>query len=946
MKASRPLAGIHPFWFWNGEMNDEEVREQVRAMASQGIDGFFIHPRQGLSVPYLSRAFFDRVAAAIDEAERRGLAVHLYDEYPYPSGIAGGWVTEGTPEHMATSLVHERREVEGGAIALELPRGRVLSCVAFPVRGTPDWGAARDLLPDVGMRLADDSFYEGGLTAYNQKRYFASRPVPVLRAALPPGRWLISVSVQALVTRFKYWGYYVDVLSPEAVEEFITRTHESYAARFADRFGRSVFSIFTDETEPQWSSRLPPFFRQEWGYDLREALPALALAEHPDHRRVLRDFADARYRLFCSVFEQRVGGWCRDHGILYAGEKPSFTLSQLKYMDIPGCDPGHTKAGALPDLLLARIRRNAKAVASAAFFYRKPSSLCECFHSLGWSGTLLDARLIAEALLLLGIRMLVPHGFFYTTHGLAKHDAPPTFFFQMPYWFLMNHLTARVAAIQERLEGTEVAPSLLVYDPSAGLPLREEQEQYSRLLYALMGRRIDFLIVDREILSQSVLPPAMATLPLIVPPMDCPERDLESVLAAHTARGGTVLRIERGDDALPALPVESHLRLRATGATDRLWMVTRRNREGRRLWLFLNTSDAALSLDFEPDRRLEEVALGEPGLARLRGNQRKVLPFESFMLAEAAGAAAERAAPAEAEIAVPQRVAFDIHSDNVLRIDRWELSLADAPDFRRIVASRPIVNQLAEGQFPIRPGIETHFGWTPELSIAAMHACYRGRFDCAYAGAVRLVMEPGSLRGDWRIRINDGAPLAAADFSPSNSHVRGSLECDVTAMLLPGANTLEVTIGVSRGDDGLVNPLYLAGRFGVFEGPSPDILRIADLPREGSFEDYQDNGLPFFSGTLEYRFASRLRLPQGDACRLELLAPRPFQEAAEISLNDGPRHPLPWMPYQAIAPAAEMRDGDNQVRLFVHTTLIRSFEGEYFDIPRHACRPCLEPIDR
>ncbi len=943
----RSLSGLHPFWFWNGEMDEEEVRSQVGEMAAQGIDGFFIHPRQGLSVPYLSETFFDRVAAAIDEAERRGLAVHLYDEYPYPSGIAGGWVTEGSPEHMATSLVHARHEVAGGEVRIELPRGRPLSCVAFPLRGTPDWSAGRDLIADVGMTIADDSFYEGGLTPYNQKRYFASRPVPVLRAVLPEGRWLLSVSVQALVTRFKYWGYAPDVLSPAAVEEFIARTHDRYAARFAERFGASVFSIFTDETEPQWSSRLPAFFRRECGYELRDALPALALAEHPDHRRVLRDFAHARYRLFCRVFEKRIAAWCRDHGLLYAGEKPAFTLSQLRYMDIPGCDPGHTKAGALPDLLLGRIRRNAKAVASAAFFYRKPSSLCECFHSLGWSATLLDARVIAEALLLLGIRMLVPHGFFYTTHGLAKHDAPPTFFFQMPFWFLMKHLSARLAAIQECLENTEVAPSVLVYDPSAGLPTAEEQELYSRALYALMARHIDFLIVDREILSEGLLPPSMRKLPLIVPPMDCPERDLESVLAAYAAGGGTVARIEAGRGALPALPVSPHLRFRAAEPTERLWMVTRERAQGGRLWFFLNTCDAEMNLELDADCALEEVPLGEPGLTRLRGSRRKVLPFESFVLVEAPAAdATAPPPPAETEIAAPPRLAFRIHNDNLLRIDRWQLSLADAPDVIRTVASRPIVNQIAEGRFAIRPRIETHFGWMPEMSLAATTARYRGIFECAHAGAVRLVMEPGSLRGNWKIRVNGGTSLGPADFSPAGSHVRGSLECDITAMLRRGANSLEVAIGVSRADDGLVNPLYLAGRFGVFAGSSADIPRIAELPSEGSFEGYAENGLPYFSGTLEYRFAARLARPAGDSCRLRLTLPRPFHEAAEISLNDAPRHPLPWMPYEAIVPAAEVREGPNEVRLFVHTSLIRSFEGEWFDIERHARRPALESEGR
>ncbi len=80
--------GFYPFWFWNGDMTEPEIRWQIAQMADKGIRGFFIHPRQGLRQPYLSDAFFRRVRVAIEAAESHGLVVHLYDEYPYPSGIA------------------------------------------------------------------------------------------------------------------------------------------------------------------------------------------------------------------------------------------------------------------------------------------------------------------------------------------------------------------------------------------------------------------------------------------------------------------------------------------------------------------------------------------------------------------------------------------------------------------------------------------------------------------------------------------------------------------------------------------------------------------------------------------------------------------------------------------------------------------------------------------
>ena len=50
-------AGYYPFWFWNGDLQVEEIRRQVAEMAAQGMRGFYIHPRQGLQRPYLSDAF-------------------------------------------------------------------------------------------------------------------------------------------------------------------------------------------------------------------------------------------------------------------------------------------------------------------------------------------------------------------------------------------------------------------------------------------------------------------------------------------------------------------------------------------------------------------------------------------------------------------------------------------------------------------------------------------------------------------------------------------------------------------------------------------------------------------------------------------------------------------------------------------------------------------------
>ena len=77
--AARPC-GYYPFWFWNGELCEDEIRWQVAQMAAQGIRGFYIHPRQGLRQPYLSDAFFHMVQVALDAARESGLNVELEDQ--------------------------------------------------------------------------------------------------------------------------------------------------------------------------------------------------------------------------------------------------------------------------------------------------------------------------------------------------------------------------------------------------------------------------------------------------------------------------------------------------------------------------------------------------------------------------------------------------------------------------------------------------------------------------------------------------------------------------------------------------------------------------------------------------------------------------------------------------------------------------------------------------
>ena len=376
------------------------------------------------------------------------------------------------------------------------------------------------------------------------------------------------------VSQHKYWGNFPDVTNPLAVRRFMELTHEGYRRRLGPRLA-GIASIFVDEVEPRPSGSVIAELERRHGGHVADMLLAFAAPSHPSHLRALREMQEVCLQLFEKSFEAPVAAWCRRQGVRYSGEKPSLRLSQLAWMDIPGCEPGHTKAGApRSDLLQAEIRGNAKATASAAYFYAKEGSLCECYHSLGWGATLQDAKLIAESLLLLGTRWLVPHAFFYSINGLRKHDAPPSFF-HMPYWGVFGELSRRVSAISAKLDGTWLDASIGVVEPAGGLPDADQLACYEQLQHALLGAHLDFLTVDHPILAAGRLVDGSVALrdvhltSLLVPPMRDPEPALDEWLSRFEDVGGCVIRVGRPgdiDDAIgprrarcpPPLSVTAH----------------------------------------------------------------------------------------------------------------------------------------------------------------------------------------------------------------------------------------------------------------------------------------------------------------------------------------------------------------------------------------------------
>jgi hypothetical protein len=581
---NHPPAGyrIVPFWFWNGQLDASELVRQVEEMADKGVGGFFICARQGLEIPYLSKAWFERVEVVVEAAAAHGLSVWLYDEYPYPSGVAGGEVTLQHPDAKHTLLKVQEHTVKGPqAVRLELPWARVLTAKAVPIAegGRLLWAEAVDLRDHIGSWQAENIFQKTGLTAYNQKRFFTYRPTKVLSWSAPHGNWHITALLEEEVSDFKYYGTFVDPCHEGAVETFIQLTHQRYADAVGEHFGGTIKGFFTDEIDflgaLPWSPQLEPFFREHWGYSLIEQLPELLYAGSPKAARVRYNYFQALHLLLRETYHRRVRAWCDAHGLTYVAEVPAARMATVRYSGVPGGDAAHEKVGRslqwLLDEYALSLRNNPKMVSSLARQLGTTRALIECFHSVGWSMTLQDAKWMLDRLAALGINLFNFHAFFYTLDGLAKYDAPPSQFFQNPYWPHFRQLADYAARLGYALSQGVAVVRIAMLDPVSSLwthlgnPFhafryggRDEAEarrleqlkgDWAYLGKTLLTHHLDFDHLDPELLSEAEvqgehlkLGDASYTV-LILPPMTNLEAAAWSKVRQFLQAGGTVIAL-------------------------------------------------------------------------------------------------------------------------------------------------------------------------------------------------------------------------------------------------------------------------------------------------------------------------------------------------------------------------------------------------------------------
>lgn len=81
-----------PLWAWNSKLDVNENKRQIKLMEQQGLGGYVMHARSGLSTEYMSEEWFDNIAVGIETAKSNGMKAWVYDENGWPSGFGSGYV--------------------------------------------------------------------------------------------------------------------------------------------------------------------------------------------------------------------------------------------------------------------------------------------------------------------------------------------------------------------------------------------------------------------------------------------------------------------------------------------------------------------------------------------------------------------------------------------------------------------------------------------------------------------------------------------------------------------------------------------------------------------------------------------------------------------------------------------------------------------------------------
>ena len=448
-----------PFWSWNDELEVDELVKQIDWMYENGIGGFFMHARGGLTTPYLGEKWFKCVEACQKRAKELNMEAYAYDENGWPSGFAGGKLLED-----------------------EYNRDMYVTYQYGPYDPK-----------------ADASFEVGEKAIKKVNK----------------GDNVINIYLKTSAST-------ADVCNEEVVKKFIDLTHEQYKKHDIYGNLRGFFTDEPQYYRwgTPFTRVLPKYFKEHYQEDVFERI-ALLFVKKEGYRDYRYKYFKAMQDLMLNAFAKQVYDWCEENGYKLTGhyvEEASLgaqimccggVMPFYEYEQIPGVD---YLGRDIKDNVIGHQLRSVMGQLD------KKRGLCEMFACAGWDATPRELKRIADYLMNTGSVNLVCHHLLpYSEHGQRKRDYPEHYSSINPWvekdFKEFNNYISKISELlsnsHEIIEVALFSPVRTAYfdfdrelDWAGWFGAESINRSYCNTCYELAHNGIPFHILDENIMAK------------------------------------------------------------------------------------------------------------------------------------------------------------------------------------------------------------------------------------------------------------------------------------------------------------------------------------------------------------------------------------------------------------------------------------------------------------
>lgn len=946
-----------PFWAWNCALDKGRLLKQIEMMQAMGFGGFHMHVRTGMSTPYLSPEFMDFVRYCTEQAKARGMLAYLYDEDRWPSGAAGGRITAKNPEYAKKQLLftpipypaellnREQASVPGnGGCGRRYENGMLLAAydICLDENGRlSSWHYFRP--EDQDAPAADGAVrWYAYLESAEDDPWFNDHPyVDTLNPDAV--RAFIQETHEAYAREV---GGEFGRAVPSIFTDEPQYTHRGFLGFPSDQ--KDVFGAWTDSLEQEYA--------RMYGEELLPLLPLL-FWESDDEKmfKVRWQYQNLLAELFRDHYCRQIGAWCRTHGLKLTGHvngEETLHSQTVNVGDAMRCYPEFGIPGI--DMLCDFHQYNtAKQAQSIVRQEGKPGMLSELYGVTGWDYDFRGYKLQGDWQAALGVTLRVPHLTWMSMKGEAKRDYPASIGYQSPWWDQFSLIEDHFARLNTVLtRGRAVCGVAVVHPvesywllcgPSAQTAAvrRQMEDRFAKLTETLLFGQIDF-----DFLSESCLPGQyrpedpmrvgqMTYRTVIVPGCVTLRRSTLAFLEAFKGAGGKLIFLGECPSYIDAAKSEDALALyresvQLTFEPDAILQALEEDRrisvhlpDGRRAdrllyqlredngirWLFLANGKNPKSPDVDdaPVYRIclrGEYALTEydtltgrisPFPAELRdGNTVFSIPWHihsSLLLRmeKASGLPAETLPAPDQKTkrrtegtALLRPVSYTLEEPNMLLLDMAEWALDDGP-IHPLEELLRLDNQARDalGLPRRRKAVVQPYLLPSERPEHTLYLRFTIPSEIDIQSVSLAMEEPERARVLW-----NGSKV---EPKTKDWFVDEDIRVLPLGRLRRGINILEAWLPVGRQTN--LECFYLLGAFGVrIAGTEKTVI---PLPQTLGFGDIVPQGLPFYTGNLQYHFDI-------DVPRDSLILRTPHYRGALIRvLVDGKdQGPIIFSPYQ------------------------------------------------